>query len=73
VAERRPLRGKLQFQYLFDRLLPELERSLRIDNVKKAMRLSRLEGVLIGRRPLPVDRAAIVRDRLSGDEPGCCG
>jgi len=46
--------------------LVELERSLRIDNVKKAMRLSRLERVLIGRRPLPVDRAAIVRDRLSG-------
>ena len=30
------------------------------------MRRARLEGLRIGRRPLDVDRAAIVRDRLLG-------
>jgi DNA invertase Pin-like site-specific DNA recombinase len=46
--------------------LVNLERNQRIANVKAGMPRSRLEGVHIGRRPLDVDRAAIVEDRLSG-------
>jgi DNA invertase Pin-like site-specific DNA recombinase len=46
--------------------LVELERTLRIANVKAGMRRSKLEGVHIGRTPLAVDRTAIVRDRASG-------
>src|SRR5208283_2071647 len=46
--------------------LVELERNLRIANVKAGMRRAALDGVKFGRTPLSVDRAAIVRDRLSG-------
>jgi DNA invertase Pin-like site-specific DNA recombinase len=48
------------------RALSELERTLRIANVKAGMQRSKLQGMLMGRRPLEVDRTAIVRDRLSG-------
>jgi DNA invertase Pin-like site-specific DNA recombinase len=43
----------------------ELERNLIIERVKAGMRRARLEGTVLGRKPLDVDRAAIVRDRLS--------
>ena len=46
--------------------IAELERSLIVERVKAGMRRARLEGRRIGRAPLNVDRAAIVRDRLSG-------
>jgi DNA invertase Pin-like site-specific DNA recombinase len=46
--------------------IAELEKSLIVERVKAGMRRARLEGRHIGRRPLSVDRAAIVRDRLSG-------
>jgi DNA invertase Pin-like site-specific DNA recombinase len=46
--------------------LSQLERTLRIANVRAGMRRSKLEGVHIGRTPLPVNRTAIVEDRLSG-------
>src|ERR1017187_3658996 len=45
--------------------IAELERNLIIERVKAGMRRSRLEGTILGRKPLDVDRAAIVRDRLS--------
>jgi DNA invertase Pin-like site-specific DNA recombinase len=45
--------------------IAELERNLIIERVKAGMRRARLEGVQLGRKPLDVDRAAIVRDRLS--------
>lgn len=46
--------------------IAELERSLIVERVKAGMRRARLEGRQIGRRPLNVDRATIVRDRLAG-------
>ena len=44
----------------------ELERNLIIERVRAGMRRARLEGRHIGRRPLELDREAIVRDRGRG-------
>ena len=44
----------------------ELERGLIVEQVKAGMRRARLEGRQIGRRPLEVDRAAILGDRNRG-------
>jgi DNA invertase Pin-like site-specific DNA recombinase len=46
--------------------IAELERNLIIERVKAGMRRAQLEGRRIGRAKLNLDRAAIVRDRLSG-------
>jgi len=46
--------------------IAELERSLIVERVRAGMRRAKLEGRRIGRAPLEVDRAALVRDRLSG-------
>lgn len=46
--------------------IAELERSLIIERVRAGMRRARLEGQHIGRRPLDLDRNAIVRDRARG-------
>ena len=46
--------------------IAELERSLIIERVKAGMRRARLEGRHIGRRPLELDRDAILRDRARG-------
>jgi DNA invertase Pin-like site-specific DNA recombinase len=46
--------------------IAELEKSLIVERVRAGMRRAKLEGRRIGRSPLDVDRAAIVRDRHSG-------
>ena len=46
--------------------IAELERNLIVERVKAGMRRARLEGRHIGRRPLDIDREAIVRDRQRG-------
>jgi DNA invertase Pin-like site-specific DNA recombinase len=46
--------------------IAELERNLIIERIKAGMRRAKLEGQRLGRAPLDVDRAAIVRDRLAG-------
>ncbi len=46
--------------------IAELEKSLIVERVRAGMRRAKLEGRRIGRAPLTVDRAAIVRDRLAG-------
>ena len=46
--------------------IAELERNLIIERVRAGMRRAKLEGRHIGRMPLNVDRAAIVRDRERG-------
>jgi DNA invertase Pin-like site-specific DNA recombinase len=46
--------------------IAELERNLIIERVRAGMRRAKLEGRHIGRRPLEIDRAAIVRDREKG-------
>lgn len=46
--------------------IAELERSLIVERIRAGMRRAKLEGHRLGRAPLNVDRAAIVRDRLSG-------
>jgi DNA invertase Pin-like site-specific DNA recombinase len=46
--------------------IAELERNLIIERVRAGMRRAKLEGRQIGRRPLEVDRTAILRDRQSG-------
>jgi hypothetical protein len=43
-----------------------LEKSLIVERVRAGMRRAKLEGRRIGRTPLDVDHAALVRDRLSG-------
>lgn len=44
----------------------ELERSLIVERVRAGMRRAKLDGRRIGRTPLDVDHAALVKDRLSG-------
>jgi DNA invertase Pin-like site-specific DNA recombinase len=46
--------------------IAELEKSLIVERVRAGMRRAKLEGRRIGRTPLDVDHAALVRDRLSG-------
>jgi DNA invertase Pin-like site-specific DNA recombinase len=46
--------------------IAELERSLIVERVRAGMRRAKLEGRHIGRRPLNVDRAAVIRDRQRG-------
>src|ERR1700693_1784219 len=46
--------------------IAELEKSLIVERVRAGMRRAKLEGRRIGRAPLNVDRAAIVRGRLAG-------
>src|SRR5271155_2205023 len=46
--------------------IAELESDLIRERVLAGMRRARLDGVRIGRAPMNLDRAAIVRDRLSG-------
>ena len=48
----------------------ELERNLIVERVRAGMRRARLEGRHIGRRPLDLDREAIVRDRRHGQSLG---
>ena len=44
----------------------ELERNLIVERVRAAMRRARLEGRHIGRKPLTVDRNALLRERAQG-------
>jgi DNA invertase Pin-like site-specific DNA recombinase len=46
--------------------IAELERNLIIERVRAGMRRAKLEGRQIGRRPLDLDRTAILRDRARG-------
>jgi DNA invertase Pin-like site-specific DNA recombinase len=46
--------------------IAELERSLIVERVRAGMRRAKLEGRHIGRHPLNVDRAAVLRDRQRG-------
>jgi DNA invertase Pin-like site-specific DNA recombinase len=46
--------------------IAELERNLIVERVRAGMRRARLEGRHIGRRPLDIDRAAVLRDRACG-------
>jgi DNA invertase Pin-like site-specific DNA recombinase len=46
--------------------IAELEADLIKERIRAGMRRRRLEGYRLGRQPLDVDRAAIVRDRLNG-------
>ena len=46
--------------------IAELESDLIRERVLAGMRRARLDGVRIGRTPMNLDRAAIVRDRISG-------
>ena len=46
--------------------IAELERSLIRERVRAGMRRARLEGKRLGRRPLDLDRDAILRDRAHG-------
>jgi DNA invertase Pin-like site-specific DNA recombinase len=48
----------------------ELERNLIIERVRAGMRRARLEGRHIGRRPLDLDREAILLDRRRGQSLG---
>jgi len=50
--------------------IAELERSLIVERVKAGMRRARLEGRRIGRRPLDIDRKAVMRERRNGRSLG---
>ena len=47
--------------------IAELERNLIIERVRAGMRRARLEGRHIGRRPLDIDRGAVLQERDRGD------
>lgn len=47
-------------------VVAELERSLIIERVRAGMRRAKLEGRHIGRKPLNIDRAAVLRQRAHG-------
>ena len=49
--------------------IAELERNLIIERVRAGMRRARLEGRQIGRRPLDIDRPAVLAGSRSGNEP----
>ena len=51
-------------------VVAELERSLIIERVRAGMRRARLEGRQIGRKPLVLDREAILIDRQCGHSLG---
>jgi DNA invertase Pin-like site-specific DNA recombinase len=44
----------------------ELERNLIIERVRAGLRRAKLEGRRLGRKPLEIDRTALVRDRARG-------
>jgi DNA invertase Pin-like site-specific DNA recombinase len=46
--------------------IAELERSLIVERVRAGMRRARLEGRHIGRKPLDIDRDAVLRERAHG-------
>jgi DNA invertase Pin-like site-specific DNA recombinase len=46
--------------------IAELEADLIKERIRAGMRRRKLEGFKLGRQPLQVDHAALVRDRLSG-------
>ena len=46
--------------------IAELERNLIVERVRAGMRRARLEDRHIGRKPLDLDRAAILRERQQG-------
>src|SRR5580700_4284062 len=46
--------------------IAELERALIVERVRAGLRRAKLEGRHIGRRPLNIDRAAVLRDRQRG-------
>jgi DNA invertase Pin-like site-specific DNA recombinase len=50
--------------------IAELERNLIIERVRAGMRRAKLEGRHIGRKPLALDRDAILRDRQLGHSLG---
>ena len=50
--------------------IAELERNLIIERVRAGMRRAKLEGRHIGRKPLTLDRPAILRDRNRGQSLG---
>lgn len=50
--------------------IAELERNLIVERVRAGMRRAKLEGRHIGRRPLDLDRDAILRDRQHGRSLG---
>ena len=50
--------------------IAELERSLIVERVRAGMRRAKLEGQRIGRPPVDLDRAAVLRDRQRGQSLG---
>jgi DNA invertase Pin-like site-specific DNA recombinase len=50
--------------------IAELERNLIVERVRAGMRRAKLEGRHIGRRPLELNREAILRDRQRGQSLG---
>jgi DNA invertase Pin-like site-specific DNA recombinase len=50
--------------------IAELERSLIVERVRAGMRRAKLDGQRIGRPPVDLDRAAVLRDRQRGQSLG---
>jgi DNA invertase Pin-like site-specific DNA recombinase len=44
----------------------ELERNLIIERVRAGLRRAKLEGRVLGRKPIEIDRSALLRDRARG-------
>ena len=59
-----------QYDYMVASFAPtfnaELERNLIIERVRAGLRRARLEGRILGRRPIEIDRMGLLRDRDRG-------
>ena len=55
-----------RFFVVLIRALSEAEKNILVERIKSGMRRAKLDGQQLGRHPLAVDRAAIVRDRRDG-------
>src|SRR5580704_5779363 len=58
---------------LMVKVLYQLQRTLLGETVKAGMRRSKLDGIPMGRRPVEMDRTAILRDRALGKSLACIG
>jgi DNA invertase Pin-like site-specific DNA recombinase len=51
--------------------IAELEKSILVERIRAGMRRARMEGQRLGRAPLNIDHAALVRDRRAGMSLTC--
>jgi hypothetical protein len=66
VALAVPQSHHLQQRFVESPAVAELERNLIIERVRAGLRRARLEGRVLGRKPIDIDRVGLLRDRARG-------